>query len=454
MKPLIVAFALLAGLCAPHPAHAQTLTDPADFQAAVDQELAGVAVDGKLDVAVNADGTATVTYTHPDGRQIVRTVVLPERRDDAIETVALLAGNLVRDQMSGFAEPPAAAPPPATPAPAPAREAELPPVRVVPFALGIVPPASTDLAYGAPVAHRFGLHVLAGYGRGVRGASLAGAVDVQSGSVEGVQVAGAVNVVDGPLRGMQIAGAANVATGPVRGVQMAGAANFASGDVRGVQAAGGVNVSSGRIAGAQIAGGLNVADDTSGAQIAPLNIARHARGLQLGVVNYADADDGGLSIGVISIVRHGITEMDASAESFGGLSITLRHGRRRLYNLYGAATTLNQGATAQMYGLGLGSRIADGAVLGAPVDVDLDLMGWSLSGGGVTSEDNVLGRLRLGVAVRLGHFSVFAGAAANVFVANNDERGDALRPQLDHSWQNGDVNTRLWPSLFAGIRVQ
>jgi hypothetical protein len=459
MKPLIAAIVLVSGVLALPRAHAQTLTDPADFQAAVDRELAGVAVDGKLDVAVSPDGTATVTYTRSDGRKIVRTVTLPERRDDAIETVALLAGNLVRDQLSGFAEPPATSIAATAPAPAPASAADVPPVRVVPFELGLVPPASTDLVYGVPVAHRFAVGLVAGYGHGVRGVSLAGAVDVQDGSVEGVQVAGALDVVRGPERGVQIAGPANVATGRVAGVQVAGALNVAADDVRGLQIAGAANVATGRVAGVQLAGALNVADESSGAQIAPFNVARRAHGLQLGVVNYgdADADDGGLSIGVFSIVRHGLTEVDAAAESYGGLSITLRHGRRRFYNLYGAATTSTSDGDAegvQMAGLGFGSRLGSGEIAGAPVDVDVDLMGWSLSGNGVVGGNNVLGRLRLGAAVGFGHVAVFAGVAANCFVADQNEQGDALHPELDRSWRRDDVTTRLWPSLYAGIRVQ
>jgi hypothetical protein len=459
MKPLLAFLVALSPLLAPGPAAAQEPTDPADFQAAVDHELAGVQVDGTLDVAVHDDGTATVTYTRKDGRKIVRTVRLPERRDDAIETVALLAGNLVRDQMSGFAEPePAVVPasPPAAPsAPAAGVVQAVAPPRLVPFELGLVPPASTDLAYGGPAAHRFALHAVAGDGRGVRGASGSGAVDVQRGAVDGVQLAGAVNVATGPVGGVQLAGALNVATAGSAGAQLAGAVNVASAPFAGAQVAGGVNVSLARFSGLQVAGALNVADESHGAQVAPLNVARHQHGLQLGVVNYADGDpDDGLSLGVISIVRHGITEVDASAETYGGMAATLRHGRRRFYNLYGAATTFNQGKTAQMYGLGFGSRVAQRTLGSVPIDVDLDAMAWGVRGSAVTGDHPLLARARLALGARFGWITVFGGVAANCFVGDQGERGDAFDPVLDHSFVDGDATVRLWPSLFAGIRVQ
>jgi hypothetical protein len=285
--------------------------------------------------------------------------------------------------------------------------------------------------------------------------SVSGAVDVQRGAVDGVQVAGAVNVATGRLGGVQLAGAVNVSSADSGGVQVAGAVNVASAPFAGVQLAGAVNLGSARFSGLQLAGGLNLAGESHGAQVAPLNVAAHQHGLQLGVINYADGDpDDGISLGVISIVRHGITEVDASAESYGGVAATLRHGRRRFYNLYGAATTFNKGKTAQMYGLGFGSRIARGSLAGVPVDVDLDAMAWGVHGDAVTGDHPLLSRARLALGARFGWITVFGGVAANGFVGDQGEHGDVFEPVLDRSFVHGDTTVRLWPSLFAGVRIQ
>ena len=464
MKPLLF---LLVILMSP-PLEAQTRVDQQEIDAAVAAELAGVALEGRLDVVLHDDGTATVTYARTDGRSISRTILLPPRHEDVVETVVLLASNLVRDQLDALPAEPAAdtsivATPPTVltlPAPAP---------RLVPVGFGLLPFASTDLLYDGPVEHRFALHLIGGASGGVRGVSVGVAFDVQRGPVRGVQLAGAVNIASGEVRGAQLAGAVDVAAGDVAGAQLAGGASIAAGDVDGLQMSGALNVTSGALRGwqvagglnvagvargAQLAGGINVAGEAYGLQMAPVNVARRAHGLQLGVVNYADSSDG-VSIGVISIVRHGITEVDALAESFGGLGVTLRHGTRRFYNLYGAATTLAARAdSVQMSGLGFGSRLLTDEVLGAPVDVDLDVMGWAVVGEGIDAEVALLHRARLSAGLELGRITVFAGGALNVFVADDDEDGDMFHPALDTTWRKDDVTTRLWPSIYAGVRVR
>jgi hypothetical protein len=55
--------------------------------------------------------------------------------------------------------------------------------------------------------------------------------------------------------------------------------------------------------------------------------------------------------------------------------------------------------------------------------------------------------------VHVGPISVFAGVAANVFVTDGEEQGDRFHPALDETWVDGDVTTRLWPSVHAGIRI-
>src|SRR5262249_28024265 len=90
--------ALTSLLTVAGPAFGAPEVDRAALGAAIDRELRGVPRDGRLDVAVRPDGTALVTYIRPDGVVLSRAVTLPPRREDAAEMLALLAGNLVRDQ--------------------------------------------------------------------------------------------------------------------------------------------------------------------------------------------------------------------------------------------------------------------------------------------------------------------------------------------------------------------
>ncbi|MCA9639727.1 MAG: hypothetical protein H6718_03100 [Polyangiaceae bacterium] len=77
--------------------------------------------------------------------------------------------------------------------------------------------------------------------------------------IEGVQLSGAVNFGRGPMYGVQGSGAVNVTLGKTEGVQGAGAVNFAKDDLDGVQAAGAANYVGRKLEGVQVAGAVNYA---------------------------------------------------------------------------------------------------------------------------------------------------------------------------------------------------
>jgi hypothetical protein len=403
MRPLMLAILLLVS--APAWGQAVIVVDEDSARAAIDRELEGIDRGGDIDILLPGDGTVTLTYTGRSGRIVGRKITLPPRPEDALETIALLAANLVRDQVGDFRPTPVSAPPP-PPAP--------PTTRDVPAALGLFWPATTDALFSGRLVHTFSLHAVAGTGHAVRGVAISGAVDVRR-EVSGVQLSGAVNVAD-RTDGLQLTGAVNVAH---------------------------------RLRGVQIAGGVNVAGETRGFQLAPINVARRGGGFQLGVVNYAESKDG-VSLGVISIVRGGITEVDAYVDSTASVAAVLRHGRPHFYQLYGGATTFTPSESVQLAGLGFGSRVAR-------IDrfeVDLALMSWAVEGSDIDAGLSLLSQVRVTVAMGFGRFAVFAGATANVYVADSGETGEALHPALDKTWTSDDVTTRLWPSFSVGLRLR
>lgn len=399
----VVAAAFVLALAAPAWGQALSVDDPT-LKAAIDRELDGVPRDGQLDVQVES-GVATVTYIRPDGVTLERSVTLPPRPEDAVEMVALLAGNLVRDQTGDVIADLS------LPAPRPRRA----PRTFVSF--GVFPPISTDLLHGEPTNANLELNLVVGVSPGVRGAAIAGGIDIQSEDAVGVQLAGATTLAMKDIDGVQLAGAATIAMGHVDGVQIAGA--------------------------------LALANSFSGVQLAPVNITRRGKGLQLGVFNYADELDGA-SIGVISIVRKGLTEVDVWGESIGTAHVMLRHGTRYLYSLYGLGSKAPGDSSVQMYGLGFGGRVVTG-----PIDGDLSVITWTGGGPGLDSELTLLNQARATFAIGLGRrFALLVGASLNVFVGDNLERADALNPVLDTVFTDGEVNVRMWPSFFAGLRVR
>lgn len=277
------------------------------------------------------------------------------------DAVALLAGNLVRDEAAGLLAtlpaaplaPPPMAPPPLPPAEAssapitspsdsPAGDANLvadpslaspaayagpgltPPTGVAasaaplkphsPVAFGLFPLLSTDFTKVGGVRHDVSLDLAAGISGGSRVLTASGAVDIELGPVSGLQLAGAVATAE-ELRGAQLAGAVSYAT-EVRGTQIAGALSAAS-IVRGVQIAGaaaistrssgsqiaGAAVLSGDDAGAQFAGALAISGRDAGTQVSgAMNLARRRAGVQVaGAVNVAGASTATQVAGALNV---------------------------------------------------------------------------------------------------------------------------------------------------------
>jgi hypothetical protein len=167
----------------------------------------------------------------------------------------------------------------------------------------------TSLSIGLvpPIAIRFG-------GASRRGLSIQALVG-WSREVHALSIAGIVDHVSGDVYGAQIAGAVAVA-GKVRVVQIAGAVAVAdrvdgvqiggavgkSGGGAGVQIAGAVGYAGGR-AGTQIAGAVTSAGGGAGVQIAgAANVSGGSVGVQVaGAVNVADGHVYGAQIGVVNV---------------------------------------------------------------------------------------------------------------------------------------------------------
>jgi hypothetical protein len=295
-----------------------------------------------------------LTYRDRAGGVIERGVDLPWESDRAVDTVALLAGNLVRDEAAEIAaslkkrEPaaaPAATAPPATPpratppraappraAPGPARpkrpEATPPPpakpascssshyptviagVGYDPFGL-----LTGNLSFDHSVRH-LSFNATVGRTAGLRGLEIGVLGNYEREFACGVQIANVANVVSGPMRGVQAAGVLNVAS-EIEGVQMATILNVSSGAARGAQLAG-VNVHwGGRFRGVQ-GGIVNVSQEFSGVQLAGINIDRKGptRGVQGSAVLNVGADVAGLQLGTINIAGGSVSGVQAGVVNY------------------------------------------------------------------------------------------------------------------------------------------
>ncbi|MET0592104.1 MAG: hypothetical protein ABW133_05355 [Polyangiaceae bacterium] len=450
-----------------------------------------------------ADGTVTIVFTTPDGREVERTLDLPADRALATETIALAAGNLVRDEAAELVA--SLTPPPAPPPPPP----EVPPTADV----GAAPPAPANrriscndgdkVFFGADFFPGVGtssvlpsrtrtlsFNFVAGHARGLNGFELGVGANIESTFMCGTQIAAGANVVLGDVRGAQIA-IGNVALGEMQGAQI-GVANFARGNVRGLQlatvsASGGslsgaqigvvnllagsalgnqtgvVNLSGSHVDGAQI-GVVNVANgNVNGAQVAVTNLANgpvdgaqvgvanivngDVTGPQIGVFNYADVSD--YPVGVVSIVRHGRTSADAWVTETGTGMAGVRHGGRVLYNVYGVGYRPFDTNTWSL-ALGLGGR----ANLAEKLHLDIEAIAYWMQKNTPFQEDAQISSLGANIAYDFSPmFSVFGGPSLNVLVTPHKDM-TMLAPSWSTNIHESDsIAIRGWAGAALGIRA-
>jgi hypothetical protein len=363
-----------------------------------------------------------VSFDSRDGRRHDgRSIPLASDAAQAERDIALLAGNVARDQTARFILPP----PPVTAAPAASPPASAAPPAPIP------PPSPCQvsgprLPVGVDLAPWVGMSSV-GQGRSSRNLSL-GLVGALTGGVKGLAASGAVNVDSGPVCGAELAGAVNV-----------------GGDVRGAQIAGAVNVAN-HLAGAQIAGAVNVsADESSGSQIATVNVsAGRLHGVQIGVVNYASDVD--FQLGLVNINAAGRFGLDVWANPETGLLLAgVKHGGPHYHWIYALGT--RPADPARPWGaIGLGAHITPSK----NVYVDLDLVG-ELQLAFNASRAAELYQARVVVGYKLfPELAVFVGPTYNVLSASTTARTGSPAYATDVA----DTSTtayRAWPGIALGV---
>jgi len=296
-----------------------------------------------LSVVVRSNHTVTVSYRTSTGETRTRSIFMPENGARGAEVIALLSGNLSRDeaaellaelgpkgasseaapgtsseaataQANGSAEPgePKAASAIAAPARPPPPPPQPPPSGPPPL-LQTHPPA-INLSLSAPKAlyrdserrifvgelglvyshvgelHGLGLNLFVlRTERDLRGLGFATFYNYTGGMVRGITASAIVNRRQ-RLRGLEVSGVLNLGTADARGLSVAGVTNLSSGE---------------RFEGAQVAGLVNRANGFQGAQVAGLvNRSSQFQGLQTaGLANWADGSQGMQVAGIFNRAR-------------------------------------------------------------------------------------------------------------------------------------------------------
>ncbi len=278
---------------------------------------------------------AKVTFTTDKGESITRTVELSGNDARSSEIVALLAGNLARDQASELLsrltpiepeKPEPAAQPEPEPAPEPESKPEPPPPTTkkatdkpgierkklpAPDPNALLPGSElVNLSLYHPITvhaqserRRFKLELGAAYSRvgAIEGFGLTLGYLRVTHHLQGVAVSLGLTRIDGDVEGAQLSALVSEGHGKLRGYEGAAVATLRWADVEGAQTAG--LISSARdVEGFQGAAAVAVARDVRGAQAAVVPVGRDVEGAQLGIVSVA-RDVNGLQAGVVTVAR-------------------------------------------------------------------------------------------------------------------------------------------------------
>ncbi len=429
----------------------------------------------------------SVSFDAPAGRHEERSVAVPDDADQAIADIALLAGNVARDQSTPFihlavpASAPATAPTPA-PAKVPARAEEGLCERTnadIPVGLDFAPMVGSSTLAAGRMGRRLSLGLVGTASRGVHGVALGAAVNVDLAYVCGAEISGAINVTRA-LSGGQIAGAVNVTTGPVHGVQVAGALNLAAGPMAGLQAAGAANVATGPVHGLQAAGGINVARALDGLQVSGgANVASSVEGAQIGgALNVSGGDTRGAQIGVVNVSRRavhgvqiGVVNVNSEADFALGLVNVSTQGRFRIgaWGLPDSRMLLagvKTGGAHYHYVYAAGIRPEDthrawaafglGAHVTTPADwlsVDLDGLAYQEVVFGSDGRNTVF-QLRAVVGIRVvPGLTALVGPTLDLGDRMNGAPGGVAPGYSALLGDRASQEFRLWPGFSAGIEV-
>lgn len=485
------------------------LLDGRDLRAAVEQELK---VPVKLlpqpngpSLLVEAESLAAVhvRFVRMDQPSVERTVDVSAQAPQALTLIALLSANLARDEASellsqlGAAPPPApvAEPLPAAPAPPPVVAAAPPPapapvepqpvrrslkppkplnlgclandLRKVKVGADFVPYVGTSMRDGVEVERRISFNLIGGITGAVRGLELGGVFNIEAHNVCGAQLAGVFNYVQEHVSGVQLSmlnfagggvfgaqlGQVNIAGAHVYGAQV-GEVNIAGSDVTGVQV-GLVNISGGYHYGAQLGLANIIAGEARGLQLGLVNVsAKRDHGALLGLVNAAQNAD--VSIGLVNVLWHGRTQLDAWATDAGLLMLGFEHGARYSHNIYGFGIKPMAGSPAFSAAFGFGFRVLHAGIL----TVDVDALTYGLMRRN-SERDRLdfasIHQLRVpftfsfvrGVGLFIAPSVSVSMADSQSNLAGNLALYDSTRLIRD---ANSDWQLRLWPGLSIGLR--
>lgn len=325
-------------------------------------------------------------------------------------------------------------------------------------------------------------------GRSMKGAQAAGFCNVNIGSTEGIQSAGLFNSNFGVSNGVQLAGMFNVNAKQTKalqaaglfnvnrlaftGISLSGMMNVHLDSLTGVSGAALVNVSRYSNRAIELAGAVNLCVEahhnkqvaslvntslkgSSRLQIAALfNRASYLSGVQVAMFNYCDSASG-VPIGLFSVVKKGLHQIEVSSDEMFGVNVSLRSGVPLFYNSLSVGWGLRHQQNIWHMGYGLGSMVK----LATRLNAELGATVHHVSAGALFFGSSELYKFYAGVEYALGKkMKVSAGPSFNMYIS------DMLLPAYANIYHQvapdfaknrnlaNDFNLKTWLGFKVALR--
>jgi len=223
------------------------------------------------------------------------------------------------------------------------------------FQLSFIPPLSTQGMLAPEYTNSVSFNILAGVSKNVTVFSLSSLGNYVVNDLEGFHLSGLGTYAGSNGNGVMISGLFN-RTKEFRGTQLSGLLNITD-NTTGFQLGGLSNIANGNMRGFQFSSLMNMAEDLNGFQFAGLiNIAKDVKGVQLGVVNFADSND--YPVGIVNIVRkNGEMSLGIAYNEIGSMMLSFRSGGRVLYGILGVGFNHKLDKETFIVEAGFGGRI-------------------------------------------------------------------------------------------------
>lgn len=176
-------------------------------------------------------------------------------------------------------------------------------------------------------------------GNNARGVIFSGLANITGDNAQGIILGGLLNISGEAASGMHFAGLANISGGSFKGLTSSGLLSVVGNDLTGVQFAGLSNITAGDMTGFQISAlGNVVGGTTKGVQLSLANVAIHAKGLQIGLVNYYKKSLDGFQLGLVNANPHTNVQMMLFGGNTTKFNLAARFKNKLFYTILGGGT--------------------------------------------------------------------------------------------------------------------